>query len=140
MNIAVYYYTRSGNTKKLADAVAEAVGVSAEEISVSLTDKVDVLFLGSSPYGFDMDSAVRDFIERNHEKIGTLVCFGSSASGMSTFKKIKALSEEKGVTVFEDYYNCPGHFMLLHKNRPNESDLAEVSSFAKLALAKLSKN
>ena len=29
MNYAVRYYTKTGNTKKLADAVAKAVGVEA---------------------------------------------------------------------------------------------------------------
>ena len=31
MKIAVRYYTRSGNTKKLAEAVAEAVAVEAKD-------------------------------------------------------------------------------------------------------------
>lgn len=30
MKIAVRYYSRSGSTKKLADAVAQAVGVTAQ--------------------------------------------------------------------------------------------------------------
>lgn len=138
MKIAVYYYTRSGNTKKLAEAVAAAAGVSAEEINVPLQEKADILFLGSSPYGFDMDPAVRAFIEQNHKKIGTLVCFGSSASGMSTSKKIRKLADEKGLAVCEDFFQCPGHFMMLHKNRPNESDLSAAAAFTKTVLDKLS--
>lgn len=138
MNIAVYYYTRSGNTKKLADAVAAAVGVPAKELHTPLQERADVLFLGSSPYAFDVDPAVRKFIEENYEKIGTLICFGSSASGMSTFKKIKALAEEKGVTVPDAHFNCYGRFMMLHKDRPGPADLAAAAAFAKEALAKLS--
>ena len=30
MKVEVRYYTRSGNTKKLAEAIAEAVGVEAK--------------------------------------------------------------------------------------------------------------
>ena len=52
MKIAVRYYTRSGNTQKLAEAVAAAVGVEALPVSEPLTEPVDVLFLGCSYYAF----------------------------------------------------------------------------------------
>ena len=58
MKIAVRYYTRSGNTKKLAEAVAGAVSVEAKDVSVPLEEKSDVLFLGCSYYAFDVDQAV----------------------------------------------------------------------------------
>ena len=45
MKIAVRYYTRSGNTKKLADAIAEAASVDAKDVSVTLEEKADILFL-----------------------------------------------------------------------------------------------
>ena len=48
MNCAVRYYTKTGNTKKLAEAVARAVGVEALPITEPVDEKVDVLFLGNS--------------------------------------------------------------------------------------------
>lgn len=137
MNIKVYYYTRSGNTKKLAEAVAEAVGVAANDISVPLEEKADILFLGSSLYAGGFDSAVGEFIANNANKIGTIVSFGSSASNMSTFKKVKALAQEKGIQVYDEFFNCPGHFMFMHKNRPNKADTEAAASFAKSVCAKL---
>lgn len=50
MNVVVRFYTRSGNTKKLAEAVACAAAASAIDVIVSLTEKADILFLGSSYY------------------------------------------------------------------------------------------
>ena len=137
MNIKVYYYTRGGNTKKLAQAVAEAVGVAASDISVPLEKKADILFLGSSLYAGGFDPAVGEFIANNANKIGTIVSFGSSASNLSTFKKVKALAQEKGVRVYDEFFNCPGHFMFLHKNRPNKADEEAAASFAKSVCAKL---
>jgi len=67
MNIAVRYYTRSGNTKKLADAAAKAASVSAQDISIPLAEKVDILLLGCSYYAFDVDEAVKKFIIDNKE-------------------------------------------------------------------------
>lgn len=36
MKVAVRYYTRGGNTKKLADAISKALGVPAQTTSVPL--------------------------------------------------------------------------------------------------------
>ena len=132
MNVEVYYYTRTGNTEKLAGAIAEELGVSAKEIGLPLEKKADILFLGSAPYAGKVDSAIRGFIEENADKIGVIAVFGSSASGLSTYTKIKEFAEEKGVRVFGKFYNCPGSFLFVHKGRPNDSDLAGAASFARL--------
>lgn len=137
MSVRVFYYSRGGNTKKLAEAVADAVGTTADDISVPLHDRTDILFLGSSLYAGGYDPAVEEFITKNADKIGTIVSFGSSASNMSTFKKVKALAEQKGIKVCDEFFNCPGRFLLLHRNRPNQADLEAVSSFAKAVCAKL---
>ena len=47
MKVAVRYYTKTGNTKRLAEAVAGAVGVEALPISTPITDPVDILFLSA---------------------------------------------------------------------------------------------
>ena len=36
MNIEIRYYTRSGNTKKIADAISEALNMEAFDVSVPL--------------------------------------------------------------------------------------------------------
>ena len=38
MKVAVRYYTKTGNTKRLAEALAKAVGVEALPISVPVTE------------------------------------------------------------------------------------------------------
>ena len=55
MKIAVRYYTKTGNTKRLAEAIAEAVGVKALPISEPVTEQTDILFLGNSYYAFSID-------------------------------------------------------------------------------------
>ena len=62
MKIAVRYYTKTGNTKRLAEAVAEAVGVEALPIATPVTEAVDILFLGNSYYAFSIDPEVRKYI------------------------------------------------------------------------------
>ena len=49
MSTAVRYYSRSGNTKLVAEAIAKALGVSAVSVDrpeAALNEKADVLFIG----------------------------------------------------------------------------------------------
>lgn len=136
MNIAVRYYTRGGNTEKLAKAIEEAVGTQAETVSEPLSEKADVLFLGCSYYAFDMDGEVKKFISDNKEKIGKIVLFGTSAM-MKSMKKplIKVLKDlNVNIEIADDEFHCPGAFGPMHKGRPNDNDLLNVREFAKAIL------
>ena len=132
MKFAVRYYTKTGNTKKLAQAIADAVGVEALPISVPVSEPVDILFLGNSYYAFTIDPEVRDFIRSlDKKKVGGIVNFGSAAMLNSTYKKVKAEADKVGVPMVEKEFHCRGEFKGLHKGRPNEADLAAAAAFAK---------
>ena len=132
MNIAVRYYTKTGNTKRLAEAVANAVGVEALPISEPVAEPVDILFLGNSYYAFSIDPEVREFVASlDKEKVGKIVNFGSAAMLNSTFKKVKAEADKVGITMDEREFHCKGEFKGLHKGRPNEDDLSAAAEFAK---------
>ncbi|MBQ3756823.1 MAG: flavodoxin [Oscillospiraceae bacterium] len=132
MNIAVRYYTKTGNTKRLAEAVANAVGVEALPISELVAEPVDILFLGNSYYAFSIDPEVREFVASlEKEKVGKIVNFGSAAMLNSTFKKVKAEADKVGIPMDEREFHCKGEFKGLHKGRPNEDDLSAAAEFAK---------
>ena len=132
MNIAVRYYTKTGNTKRLAEAVANAVGVEALPISEPVAEPVDILFLGNSFYAFSIDPEVREFVASlEKEKVGKIVNFGSAAMLNSTFKKVKAEADKVGIPMDEREFHCKGEFKGLHKGRPNEDDLSAAAEFAK---------
>ncbi len=131
MKIAVRYYTKTGNTKRLAEAVAEAVGAEALPITVPVTEKTDILFLGNSYYAFSIDPEVRDFIRSlDKEKVGKIVNFGSAAMLNSTWKKVKAEADKAGIPMDEREFHCKGEFKGIHKGRPNEDDLKAAAEFA----------
>ena len=124
MIIAVRYYTKTGNTKRLAEAVAKAVGVEALPISVPVTEPVDILFLGNSYYAFSIDPEVRDFVRKlDKSRVGKIVNFGSAAMLNSTYKKVKAEADKAGIPIDEREFHCKGEFKGIHKGRPDESDL-----------------
>ena len=132
MTYAVRYYTKTGNTKKLADALAGELGVDARPISDPVTEPVDLLFLGNSYYAFNIDPEVRDFVASlDKDKVGEIVNFGSAAMMNSTIKKVKAEADKVGIPVDSKEFHCKGEFKGLHKGRPNEDDLKAVAAFAR---------
>ena len=131
MKVAVRYYTKTGNTKRLAEAVAKAVGAEALPISTPVDEPADILFLGNSYYAFSIDPEVRSFIRSlDKNKVGRIVNFGSAAMLNSTYKKVKAEAEKVGIPVDEREFHCRGEFKALHKGRPNEEDLRAAAAFA----------
>ena len=132
MKIAVRYYTKTGNTKRLAEAVADAVGVEAQPVSSPVSDPVDILFLGNSYYAFSIDPEVRNFIRSlDKNKVGKIVNFGSAAMLNSTYKKVKAEADKIGIPMDQREFHCKGEFKGIHKGRPNEEDLKAAAEFAK---------
>jgi len=135
MKTAIRYYTRSGNTKKLADAVAAAIGVEARDITVPLEDTVDVLFLGTSYYAFDAAPEIKAFIAENKAKIGKIVCFGTSAMMKSMKKPMTKITDANGIALAEEEFHCRGEFKFANKGRPNTTDLEAAKEFAKRIIA-----
>ena len=131
MKVAVRYYTKTGNTRRLAEAVAKAVGAEALPITEPVAEPVDILFLGNSYYAFTIDPEVRTFIRSlEKDKVGRIVNFGSAAMLSSTRKKVKAEAEKIGIPVDDREFHCKGEFKGMNKGRPNEEDLKTAAAFA----------
>ncbi len=132
MKCAVRYYTKTGNTKKLAQAIAAVLGVQALPISEPVDEPVDLLFLGNSYYAFSIDPEVRTFIRSlDKTKVGRIVNFGSAAMLNSTWKKVKAEADKVGIPMHEKEFHCRGEFKGLHKGKPDADDCAAAAAFAK---------
>ena len=132
MKVAVRYYTKTGNTKRLAEAIAKAIGAEALPISTPVTEPVDILFLGNSYYAFSIDPEVRDYIKGlDKTKIGKIVNFGSACLLNSTLKKVAAEAAKVGIPVDEREFHCKGEFKGIHKGRPNEEDMKAAADFAR---------
>ena len=89
MKTEIRYYTRTGNTKKLAEAIADALGEEAKEVSVPLAEYTDILFLGSSVYAAGVDENIKEFMKLNKDKIGKIVNFSTAALISSTYNQVK---------------------------------------------------
>ena len=131
MKIAIRYYTKTGNTKKMAEALSEAVGVEALTVDSPLTEDVDILFLGSAVYAAGVDAKVKEFIENINVNVGKIVNFSSAALIESTYKQVKKIAENNNITMAEEEFHCRGSFKLVHRGRPNNEDLRNLQEFGK---------
>ncbi len=131
MKYAVRFYTKTGNTKRLAEAIAKELGVEALPLSSPVTEPVDILFLGNSYYAFNIDPEVRAFVASlSKDKVGKIVNFGSAALLNSTYKKVKAEADKVGIPMDEKEFHCKGEFKMLHKGKPDAEDLSAAAEFA----------
>jgi len=131
MKYAVRFYTKTGNTKRLAEAIAKELGVEALPLTSPITEPVDILFLGNSYYAFTIDPEVRSFVASlSKDKVGKIVNFGSAALLNSTYKKVKAEAAKVGIPMDEKEFHCKGEFKMLHKGKPDDNDLRAAAEFA----------
>ncbi|MBR1585371.1 MAG: flavodoxin [Clostridia bacterium] len=132
MTIAIRYDSKTGNTKKLADAIAQAVGAPACLVDQPLTEKADVLFLGSSVYAAGASEEIKRFIAGlDAGKVGAVACFSTAALLPSTYGQVSRLLKEKGIRVLQDEFHCRGQFHFMHKGKPDEEDLKAAAAFAR---------
>jgi flavodoxin I len=136
----VIYFSRSGNTKKVATAIGEELGIKAENIRTveSLPESTDI-FLGSGLYFMRPSKLVRDFIRNNSFQGRKVAIFGTSTSGIGIEAMwMQTLLKQKGAIITGKYY-CPGRFFIrivgkflfIRKGRPGAKDLEKAKEFAR---------
>ena len=129
--VAVRYFSKSGNTKRLADEISKAVGCKAEQIPAPVDGNVDILFLGASVHWGGISSEVKDYIKTlDKNRIGKVVVFSTSALAERAFPQIQKNLRDKGIPVESNNFYCRGEFTALHKGRPNQDDLKAAKKFA----------
>ena len=131
MKYAIRYYTKSGNTKKLADAIAEVLNIEAKPITDELEADVGVLFLGSSIYGSAIDPSVKNFFNNLNVEIGLLVNFSTAGIMQSSYNQIKDICNNNDITISDDEFHCPGSFAGMNIDRPNEDDIENIKNFTR---------
>lgn len=138
MKIAVRYYSQTGNTKRLAEAIAEKAGVEAMDCSNPVDEHTDLLFLGGSVYAFGLDEVTKKYIGKlDAMAVKNVAVFGTSAIVKSGNDEMTKLIEKRNISVLKDQFYCRGQFKFMHKGRPNSQDLQAASDFAAAAINSL---
>ncbi|MDF2589418.1 MAG: flavodoxin protein [Anaerocolumna sp.] len=131
MKIEVRYYSKTGNTKKLAEAIAKEVGVKAKTVNEPITEETDILFIGSAVYAAGVDNEVKNFISTLDGKVKQVIAFSTAALLPSTYAQIKKLISARGIKISEKEFHCRGEFKFMHVGRPNIDDINKAKEFAR---------
>lgn len=132
MSVKVIYYSRSGKTQKVADAIGEVCGVEAINITNEhILGDVDLLFVGTGIYAGKPDPVLLNYLDNlPNNSIKGAAIFSTSATGKNHTELIVNLLEHKGIPVYPKQLSTKGSFLFVARNHPNEEDLKEARQFA----------
>lgn len=127
MKYAVRYLSKSGNTKKVADAIAKELGVEAVSVTdpeAPINEKVDVLFIGGALYAYGIDKKLKGFIDSlDKENVGKVAAFSTAMISMHAVDLIKCAAKAKDINVQEE--------ALFIKSRAINDNIENVGKFAR---------
>lgn len=140
MNTRVVYQSTTGNTKSVAEAMAAAAGCTAEPVADAvISAPVDMLFLGASIHGGDVDPTVKAFIAQLDPGLVKQVTVFSTGFEQAKDKAVgimKELIAQRSIAVTDKCYVCRGKFLLWNRGRPNADDLSQAGAFARDVVSK----
>lgn len=135
MKICLVYTSLTGNTRRLAEAMAETLEVEARKVKeVSAVDRVDLLFLGSGVYGGRPARSMREFLRKlpslEEVKIALFATYGAQPRQLDT---MASLVQEKGGEIL-GRFSCKGRdwaFLgLIARGHPSRAELDAAAAFA----------
>ena len=126
MNAAVRYYSKSGNTRALAAAIAKAARVTAVSVDSSdapIRQPVDVLFIGGALYVYGIDRHLKAYLRSlEKENVRKAVVFSTSCISKHAIDLIKQELAKKGIPTVEEAFYV--------RNKPSDSQMIAAALFA----------
>ena len=145
MKSLVIYYSKTGNTEKVARAIAKGLGADLKRVEeVHDISGYDLICVGTPVYAFAPAKQMIKFLEEipplsNIKGIG--FCTMNGIGDKRTLRIIKEKMEVKGIT-FLGGFSCRGlsgilaniSLRIFNKERPDEEDLRKAEDFGKRML------
>jgi flavodoxin len=134
LNYVVVYYSKGGHTRKIANAIAGELGVSAIDVKEQQADaaKADMLIVGSGTYGGKAGPEIIDFLNALAPVASKkAACFSTCAGNTeAVIAEMNGILKTKGYALAE-CFNCLGQFTLFkNRGRPNEEDVQKAKEYA----------
>jgi flavodoxin len=135
MNIASVYFSRGGNTRKIAEAIAEELEISPIDVKKESPDVTiaELLIVGSGTYGGKPGKEMVAYLENlKPVKDKRAACFSSCAGDATkTLTAMKDILTGKGYIIV-DCFSCFGKFAGLSKRgHPTDEELKQAKEFAR---------
>jgi flavodoxin len=142
MKSIVIYYSETGNTEKVARAIARGLGSECKKLNEIAPEKLfefDLICFGTPVHGFAPAKPVKEFLEKLPNlagKRGAGFCTMHAGGDRAALKIIKEVLEAKGIS-FLGGFSCKGLSRLVgnigprifNPGKPDEKDLKEAEDF-----------
>ncbi len=141
MKSLVVYYSKTWNTKKVADAIAKVLDVDARGVRGLKGFSPDgLLVVGSGTYSNKSGKGMTEFLQKLPSMKGKKAAvFETASRGGGAGREMEGILKEKGATVVGSF-SCRGSLLkFINRGRPNEEDMENARKFA-AGLRKLSKS
>lgn len=133
MNIAVVYFSKTGNSKKIAEALAGAFQTKALNITEKpVLENVDLLFITGAIYGGVSSPEMREYAETlSSNSVKKAVLITSCLRNKQKQNDIRAILEAKNITTAAEEFLCRGRLLFIGLGHPSKSDISNAVAFAK---------
>ena len=134
MKTGLIYATKTGHSRKIAQAIAQELNIEALDVQKSpKLGEVEKLFVVGGVYGGKCAPEMIDFIGTLKDKqVKRAVLVTSSASQSARQNETRKALESKGIEVTEEF-KCRGSFLFVGIGHPNKDDINNAVAFAKQA-------
>jgi flavodoxin len=145
----VLYSSRSGNTKKIAEAVTSELNCTSLRITNSYLvqtkdlSNYDLFFVGSGVRFGNPNEEMISFLETlRFEQPKVFALFltwgGAGKTDLEALSKLKSVLESKDHRVVDDCFSCYGgrKFSLLKRGHPKDEDMKAAAHWAKRIIDK----
>jgi flavodoxin len=130
----VVYCSSLGTTRKVAEAIASQLGVTARDVKTAGVLPLDAfIFLGTGCYRGELPAELKAFLRKNMFPGRKIALFTTSILGFQTERcKIERQIEESGAVIVRNF-NCYGRVLDINKDNPGWLDLKKAAWFARSA-------
>lgn len=135
MKTVVVYFSRGGNTRKVAEAISKELEITPIDVKKEKpnVDDADLLIVGSGTYVGKPGKEMVAFLENLSSVEGKkAACFSSCAGDASkTLAAMKDILIKKGYSIV-DCFSCFGKFSgIVKRGHPTEEELTQAREFAR---------
>ncbi len=133
-DIRIRFYSKTGNTKKVAQYIGDALNLEALPISDDdISSPCVLLILGGAPYANIMSSKLREYANKiESQNVEAIALFTTSNWSRRTVRALKKIFKEKNIKVYDKY-------LYVHMLRVNKAKNKSYK-FAKDILEKYKKS
>lgn len=153
MKNLVIYASRKGNTKKIADTIADELKCKTVDLRAVDIEKIDLngidnIFLGSGIYAGFMNSKIKRFLQSENLKNAALkseknIIFfvtwvGNPGSVENAMEKCYDYMPEAGINIYTDHFRSYGvMFGMFKKGHPTAEEEKEAGKWVHEVLEKI---